>query len=842
MDAAVGFFPPMTPQAGESGAGCRLTMAASAAGEKTQMGQEHACKGCGSAWSAITNTRAQEVCEKMSGSIANASCERTPGPIAMTTQFYLGLSSASRRVLNHRTISLYQQEASNSVRMKSSGSAWESPFSPICGAKLFGTARTISTEPVNFARHYRYTTEGIGHVVRQYCTAEGRGRVVPTIGKAAKSADEKSYQDAAHPSLRFTTRVSSNDEQLRSCSASKSLNKLRRMGEESRHPINNLMKIIGNFDMWLAAYAKLSRNPGSMTKGTNGRTIDGTSIAVLKALQEKTLTGSYQWGSIRRIPKPGRTEKRPLGIPNFQDRVVQEVLRMILDAIYEPNFLDCSHGFRPNRGQQGCIKYVRAWFPGVVWYIEGDISKCFDTIDHEILVRLLKKRIKDRKFIGLVESGLKSTIIDLKTSIVSDLGTPQGGVLSPLLSNIYMHEMDRYMSRIMLKINKVKRRKANLEYQRLMNRAYRARKRGESPLAASYGEKARQISSKDQMDPNFRKVKYARFADDFLVGVIGPKSFALRLKDAINDFLRRRLKLKLNLEKTNVTHHESRIPWLGFLISTSKTVRGAKARLDGVTIKKRIPALGVTVYSDINKILKRLAQKGYCQKDGTSLPNWKEALLPPQSYSVKRASKLIVGLDSYYKVANNRRATTHRIMRTIRNSLAKTYAAKYKLGTMSKVYNIAGKDLSLPLKSKKSIIGTTDEKQKMDARLAGGDLLDQANIRIPYVFARELKKPDISVSYTGKGTKAFKDPYIHLDTRAERAHSALRGISVCGETENVEMHHVRAIKDLKNRNPTERIMMAINRKQIPLCRTCHLTAHGKKVYRVRNEKLGPLAE
>ncbi|MEO1374954.1 MAG: reverse transcriptase domain-containing protein [Cyanobacteria bacterium J06635_10] len=586
--------------------------------------------------------------------------------------------------------------------------------------------QTISTEPVNFARHYS--------------TAEGRGLVVPINGKAAKSVDEVNNgvtvcttQDTAHLNQRSATRVSSNDEQDFSRSVSESLNKLRRMGEECKHPINNLMKIIGNFDLWLAAYAKLSRNPGSLTKGTDGRTIDGTSVATLKALQEKTLTGSYQWGSIRRkwIPKPGRTEKRPLGIPNFQDRVVQEVLRMILDAIYEPNFLDCSHGFRPKRGQQGCVKYIRAWFPGVLWYIEGDISKCFDTIDHKILVRLLKKRIKDRKFIGLVESGLKCTIIDLKTSIVSELGTPQGGVLSPLLSNIYMHELDRYMTRAMLKINKGKRRKANLEYQKLMNRAYRARKRGDIPLATSYGEEARQLNSKDPMDPEYRRVRYVRFADDFLVGVIGPKAAASRLKEAINNYLRRRLKLKLNIEKTNITHHESRIPWLGFLVSTSRTVRGAKARLESKTIPKRIPALGVTVYSDINKILGRLAQKGYCQKDGTSLPNWKEALLPPQSYSTKRASQLIVGLDSYYKVANNRRATTHRVMRTIRNSLAKTFAAKYKLGTMSKVFKIAGKDLSNPLKSKKSIIGTTDEKQKTDAQQAGGGTCTKGE---PYVY------------------------------------------------------------------------------------------------------------
>lgn len=827
MDAVVGFLLPMTPQAGESGAGCRLTMVISIIGEKTQMGQEHACKGYGSAWSAIATTRAQEVCEKMSGLIANASCERTPGPIVRTTQLCLGLSSASWRVLNHRTFSLYQQEASNSVRMKSSGSAWEFPFSPICGAKLFGTVRTISMEPVNFARHY--------------CTAEGRGRVVlhgkGSCRKAAKSVNEGGKETTTLPqgTARLTScempRVSSNDEQVESGSISNTLNKLRRLGELSNHPINNLMKSISDFKFWIAAYAKLSRNPGSLTKGTDGRTIDGTSIAILKALQKRTLTGDYPWGSIRRtwIPKPGRTEKRPLGIPNFQDRVVQEVLRMILEAIYESVFFDCSHGFRSNRGQEGCIKYIRAWFPGTLWYIEGDISKCFDSIDHYVLARLLKKRIKDKKFIGLIESGLKSTIIDFNMRITSELGTPQGGVMSPLLSNIYMHEFDRYMQRVMLRLNKGKRRRANLEYQRLANRAYRARKRGDLKTAKLYSSLTRQLDSKDPMDPEYRRIRYVRFADDFLIGVIGPKSLTVRVTDAVNNFLSRRLKLKLNLDKTHITHHEERIPWLGFRISTSKTEKGSKVRLEDRTISQRSPTLGVVVYSDIQKILKRLHEKGYCQKDGSPVPNWREALLPPQSYSVERASKLIVGLDSYYRVANNRRATTHRVMRVIRNSLAKTYAAKYKLGTMSKVFSVAGKDLSKPLKSKKSIIGVTDEKQVEDAKRAGGDLLKAGNIRIPFVYARDVKKPDISFSYTGRGFKTSKDPYVYLNTRFERAHSALKGVcSICGATENIEMHHIRAIKDLKGKDLTERIMMAINRKQIPLCRPCHLAAHGKK--------------
>jgi hypothetical protein len=313
-----------------------------------------------------------------------------------------------------------------------------------------------------------------------------------------------------------------------------------------------------------------------------------------------------------------------------------------------------------------------------------------------------------------------------------------------------------------------------------------------------------------------------------MVGIIGSKALAERLKEGIGEFLHRQLRLKMNRDKTHITHHGKRVPWLGYRISTAKVERVSKSRLKNRTILSRIPSVGIKVYTDINKVISRLAAKGYCDKGGTSLPNWREALLPPQTYSVQRGAKLINGLDTYYKVANDRRATTHRVMRIVRNSLAKTLAAKYKLGTISKVIKKAGKDLSRPLKSKIPSVGVTDEKHKADAKSAGGELKDR-KVRIPFTLAREVKKPDLSHSFSGLGGKTLKDPYSVLNTRAEQAHSALSGVcSMCGSENNIEMHHVRGLKDLKGRDRSERIMIAINRKQIPLCQTCHLKVHGKK--------------
>jgi group II intron reverse transcriptase/maturase len=679
--------------------------------------------------------------------------------------------------------------------MTSNGSACKQSFSISQDAKLLGSYgtghTTINMKPVNFVRHW--------------CWTEDRGPVVPNArhyGKGAKSIhdhDTRLGQGIACSEESLNATVSSNDERAQPGSTWTILNKLNQMGQGNHHPINNLFKYMGYFDLWVAAYAKLSRNPGSLTRGTDSNTIDGTSIETLKALQTKVLSGSYPWGSIRRIwiPKPGRTEKRPLEIPNFQDRVVQEVIRVLLEAVYEPRFKDCSHGFRANRGQHSSIKYVRAWFPGTTWYIEGDISKCYDSIDHDVLLALLRRRIQDRQFIGLIESGLKSKVVDCNITFTTELGTPQGGVVSPLLSNIYLHEMDRYMYRVMRALNRGERRRANLEYHRLCNIAYRARKKLDFSTASNAAKQARQLPSKDPMDDQYRRVRYVRYADDFIIGVIGSKALALRLKESVKAMLKFRLKLNLSETKTHITHHETRIPWLGFLISTANKPKVGKARLSNRTIQQRIPPVGVKIYSDIRKVINRLAEKGYCDRAGTSIPNWKEALQPPQSYSVNKGAAVIRGLDSYYKVADDRRATTHRVMYIIRNSLAKTFSAKFKLGTINKVIAKAGKDLSRPLNSKRPIIGNTDERQAEGAKKAGGKLIART-IRIPFTLAKEVAKPDLSHSFAGSGQGPERDPYVVLRSKTERAHTALKGVCcACGSEQSVEMHHVRGIKDLK---------------------------------------------
>jgi group II intron reverse transcriptase/maturase len=803
--------------------------------ENTRSGQEHAVKGADKGWSLDLCTQVrEEPYGETSGLIANVSCRRTPGPITSTTPTRRK-GSVSWKALKRRAESLYQQETLTTINRTNSGNVCFTAFNHINNTMKLSRglpimANRVYMQTVNSVERWNHT---------KATTMEDRGSVVPDnpthnmaeeTGKGAKSFPTS--VGSAHSGSSHDKETSPNGERGNKRGSSfQTLEWIRQ--NKGLHPLNNLKKLLKDIDLWVAAYAKLAPNPGSLTPGGAGGNIDGTSIRTIKAIQLAVLEGRFKWGTTRRvnIPKP-KGGSRPLGIPEFQDRIVQEVIRTILDAIYEPHFLDQSHGFRPKRSQHSGIKYIRAWFPGCTWYIEGDISKCFDTINHAKLMSILRRRIADRTFLQLIEKGLKCNVLLPSGQLEkTEFGVPQGGVVSPILSNIYLHELDKFLTRLKAKVDRGTRRRPNPEYQKYTGRIYRAAKAGNKEAVKAFTKKRRQLVSKDQLDPGYRRMVFVRYADDWLVGIIGPKELAQRIRRLVSKFLKQKLALNLNPDKTVITHNSERISFLSFLISTSKVSMNSKARLKGRTIKQRIPATYVRIYADIRKVINRLAEKGFCDKSGEAKPNWKLALQAPQSFSVARGAAIIRGLDNYYRVADDRRAFTHRIMRIIRSSLAKTFAAKFKLQTQAKVYAIAGSDLSSPIGRKtinKSPIGMTDETAKIHARSAGGDLLDK-KIGIPYTKRGQIPPPDKSHSYTGNLNDAtINDPLRTLNWSVLRARTQLEGIcSKCGSSEKVEMHHVRALKDLKGKSPVEKLMISANRKQIPLCRPCHLQEHGK---------------
>lgn len=214
-------------------------------------------------------------------------------------------------------------------------------------------------------------------------------------------------------------------------------------------PHEDLMNIISDVDLLLLAYRKLSRNKGALTPGSTNNTADNVSIKSIQNLSKNLKNGTFKWTPIRRvkIPKPGKKDKRPLGIIDFDNKMVQEAIRLTLEAIYEPIFrqLEANYGFRPKRD---CIKAIRdirqqAQFANLV--IEGDINSAYDNVNHKILIRILKRNIKDAKFLKLIEDGLKAGIMEGYTYFDTFLGLPQGGIASPILFNIYFHEFDKFI-------------------------------------------------------------------------------------------------------------------------------------------------------------------------------------------------------------------------------------------------------------------------------------------------------------------------------------------------------------------------------------------------------------
>ena len=599
-----------------------------------------------------------------------------------------------------------------------------------------------------------------------------------------------------------------------------------------------LWALVKDINLWVAAYKKLAPNPGSMTKGGAGGTIDGTSMRSLKALRDSVVECQFRFGTTRRvyIPKP-QGGKRPLGIPQFQDRLVQEVVRTILEAIYEPRFLPNSHGFRPGRSQHTCLKQIRRDFRGTIWYIEGDISKCFDSINHDQLLKALSHTIQDHKFLELIRLGLQTNTLMPEKHIEKTLiGTPQGGVCSPLLSNIMLHEMDMFLAKLKRIIDRGSERRMSREYGAFTSLRSRAKRSGFTQIYKTSLKEARRVGYGDPLDANFRRLNFVRYADDFLIGIVGPLKLATRVKQLVSRFLSSKLKLKLSTEKTLITRAKgNNIPFLGYYINHGPpNMYTYRRRYQGKWRNVRARRAGhIRLLVQMKKVIKRLASKGFCDQLGEPKPNF-HYFQDPQSYTTSQVGSILRGISNYYHLAETKRKCVSRISYILTHSLAKTFAAKFKLGTRSKVFALAGKDLSGPLKAKpgKSAVGMTDSKLAEWAQEAGGNLTGALK-GIPYIRAVDVSLPDLkplsSKWIANRKHKPFQDPLERLRWRGIRGRTSLTAAcAICGSADGVEMHHVRALKHLKGRDLVEQLMIVARRKQIPLCQEHHYQAHGRR--------------
>ena len=596
------------------------------------------------------------------------------------------------------------------------------------------------------------------------------------------------------------------------------LNNLSKHSNHSDYKFERLYRILFNEEMYYRAYQKLSKKQGNTTKGSDGKSIDGTSLKEIKQLIEELKKESYQPMPARRTYIPKKNGKmRPLGIPAFRDKLVQEVMKMVLEAIYENSFSYMSHGFRPDKSCHTALKYLQDNFIGAKWFIEGDIKGFFDNIDHNVMVGILKERIEDDRFIRLVRKFLNAGYLENWVFHRNYSGTPQGGIISPILANIYLDKLDKYMEEYIKKFDNGKKRRRNPEHRKLEGRKRTVIKKlkKETDMGnilmlqneIKEIEKRRvQIPAADSMDSNYRRLKYVRYADDFLIGVIGSKEDSQKIKADIREYLESKLKLELSDEKTLITHGSQPAKFLGFDVYIRKT-NDAKRDKNGVlkrfygnkvvlkvttaTMRKKLLALDAV---KINKVNGKEVWKGIPR--GYLSVNDDLEILDKYNSEIR-------GFYNYYSIANNSNVLNS-FYTIMKQSMIKTFGQKYR---------IKGKKLRKKLRVGKEVgVRFTDGKGNERTR----------------IFYHDGFKRKTDGCQVANFDELPKSKYTFVRTSLIDRLSACV-CEYCGATENLEMHHVRKLKDLKKKNSWAKFMIARKRKTIAVCHNCHKLIHNGKL-------------
>jgi group II intron reverse transcriptase/maturase len=566
-------------------------------------------------------------------------------------------------------------------------------------------------------------------------------------------------------------------------------------------PIQDLYRQLYNPQLYLRAYARLYSNDGAMTKGTTDETVDGMSLGKIHEIIELLKQERFRWTPVRRTHIPKKNgKKRPLGLPTWTDKLVQEVLRSLLEAYYEPQFSEASHGFRPQRGCHTALSEIRTW-RGTHWFIEGDIKACFDQLNHHVLLDILAETIHDTRFLRLIKQLLQAGYLEDWHYHTTYSGSPQGGVVSPLLANIYLNKLDHYVEKELLPAyTQGERRKANRVYRRTQNRVLSLKKQGKHAQAHQAQRQLRALPARDPNDPDFRRLKYIRYADDTLLGFAGSKSDAEEIKTALGNFLRDTLKLELSQEKTLITHATTQpARFLGYDIvarfcNDRISARGQRD-LNG-NIRLRLPA--------------DVVEKKRVQYKHKGKPLRRMRLAFQTDYTILNLYQAEYrGLYQYYQLADNV-CWLGRLHWDMQQSLLHTLAAKYRTSKRTMVHRYH------------TLIETPDGTRRclrvIKERKGGKKPLIATFGGIPLKYKRQavlIDRLPIPIRYEQK----------EVIRRLIAGKCELCQI----KNENCVVHHVRKLADLehmgKGRPYWAHIMLKRRRKTLIVCQACHHIIH-----------------
>jgi group II intron reverse transcriptase/maturase len=592
----------------------------------------------------------------------------------------------------------------------------------------------------------------------------------------------------------------------------KVLNSLTEHSSISDYRYERLYRILFNEEMFYVAWQNIYAKEGNMTKGTDGKTADLMSITRIERLIDTLKNETYQPNPARRVYIPKKNgKKRPLGIPSFDDKLVQEVIRMILEAIYEGHFENSSHGFRPDRSCHTALTHIQKTFTGTKWFIEGDIKGFFDNISHEVLINMLKERIADERFIRLVRKFLNAGYIEHWKFYKTYSGTPQGGIISPILANIYLDKLDKYMEEYIQSFNKGEKRCKTTEARRFEKKKYSLNRK----LKAGTDEKIREQLIKaireiekeriktpccNPMDENLRRLKYVRYADDFLIGVAGSKAECINIKANIAQYVSEKLKLELSDEKTLITNAQKPAKFLGYDIFVRKS-NDTKRDKSGNPV--RVFNNKIVLYVTTEVMRKKLTDYDAVEFDcSTGKEIWKSKARGhlknnEMSDILMQYNAEIRGFYNYYSIANNC-SIINSFYNIMEYSMYKTFACKLETSVK--------KICSKYKRNREFSIPYTDSNGKTKYRV----FYDEG-------FKRKTAKRE-AVCDIIPNTFACKYPSLIARLKEKTC-------ELCGKESETTMFQVRSLKALNGKHEWECKMIRKHRKTLAVCPACNQQIH-----------------